>query len=210
MKKTKEKSALTRQAVLNAALSVFAKRGYAKTTLEEVAHEAGLTRGAIYWHFRDKFDMFCAVLQGCYERAGVRVTNILNSDRTPMEKIRHFMLELFRIITNEEELKVIEEVLVFKFEKMKALKKIYDDHLEKMKIMRGLLKNLIQQGIDAGQFKPNLDVDVTAMALISFVIGMKSAWLCGIGSVSICDNAQKLTDIFIYGIEKEAETVGTA
>ncbi len=54
MKKTKEESDLTRQAILDAAMVVFSKKGYSQTTLVEVAKEAEMTRGAIYWHFKDR------------------------------------------------------------------------------------------------------------------------------------------------------------
>ncbi len=57
MRKTKEEAAETRQALLRAALAVFSRQGYAATRLEDVAHEAGVTRGAIYWHFKSKADL---------------------------------------------------------------------------------------------------------------------------------------------------------
>jgi TetR/AcrR family acrAB operon transcriptional repressor len=60
-RQTKEQAELTREAVLDAATEVFFKRGVARSSLEEVARAAGVTRGAIYWHFRDKLDLFAAI-----------------------------------------------------------------------------------------------------------------------------------------------------
>src|SRR4051812_1426101 len=56
-----ERSEATRSALLAAARALFAERGYAGTAAEEVARAAGVTRGALYHHFRDKRDLFRAV-----------------------------------------------------------------------------------------------------------------------------------------------------
>ena len=61
MRRTKAEAEQTREAVLKAAIKVFLKRGIARASLEEIAHAAGVTRGAIYWHFRDKLEIFLAL-----------------------------------------------------------------------------------------------------------------------------------------------------
>ena len=94
MKKTKEDAALTRKMLLDAALNVFSHKGYAQSSLEEVAREAGVTRGAIYWHFSNKFEMFYAVLQELYKKAGARVQKIIDSDQRPLSKLHQLMIEL--------------------------------------------------------------------------------------------------------------------
>jgi AcrR family transcriptional regulator len=57
-----QNSAATRTALLKVARKLFAERGYAETATEEVVHRARVTRGALYHHFRDKQDLFKAVL----------------------------------------------------------------------------------------------------------------------------------------------------
>ena len=63
MRKTKEEAEQTRQKILNAARKMFFQNGVAKTSLEHIAKEAGVTRGAIYWHFKDKTALFFALQQ---------------------------------------------------------------------------------------------------------------------------------------------------
>lgn len=62
MRKTKEDMLATREQILDAAFDCFYEKGPDATTLEEVAKRAGVTRGAIYWHFTDKVDLYRAVL----------------------------------------------------------------------------------------------------------------------------------------------------
>lgn len=62
MRRTAEDAALTRQALLDAALMEFSRRGYEGTRLQDIAAAAGLTRGAIYHHFRNKAEVYLALI----------------------------------------------------------------------------------------------------------------------------------------------------
>src|SRR5688500_9102310 len=62
VRKTKEEAQATRSALLDAAELLFHARGVSRTSLNDIAHAAGMTRGAIYWHFADKADLFNAMM----------------------------------------------------------------------------------------------------------------------------------------------------
>ncbi|MGE4533390.1 TetR family transcriptional regulator [Halomonas sp.] len=62
-RRTKAEAAATREALLDAAEEVFLEKGVARTSLEQIARHAGVTRGAVYWHFRNKADLFQAMLK---------------------------------------------------------------------------------------------------------------------------------------------------
>jgi TetR/AcrR family acrAB operon transcriptional repressor len=202
MKRTKEDAALTRKLVLDAALKVFSRKGYSQATLEVIAKEARVTRGAIYWHFKNKFEMFVALLGDLYEKAIERIHRVLNSLEKPREKIRCLISELFTMFLNLEQFRIIEEVNIFRFEKRKELKAFFIKHQENVKGIRELIKDLILEGINAGEFDNRLDPDITTWALLSYLAGTKSAWLSGITDIYSAENAEKLTDIFINGIVK--------
>lgn len=61
-RRTKEDALATRHRILDAAEQVFESQGVARTSLQQVAAEAGVTRGAIYWHFKDKAELFSAMM----------------------------------------------------------------------------------------------------------------------------------------------------
>jgi len=61
-RRTKAEAAATREALLDAAEEVFLERGVARASLDQISRHAGLTRGALYWHFRNKGDLFRAML----------------------------------------------------------------------------------------------------------------------------------------------------
>ena len=61
MRRTKADSMQTRAALIEAALDLFDEQGVSKTTLAQVATRASVTRGAVYWHFSNKEDLFAAL-----------------------------------------------------------------------------------------------------------------------------------------------------
>ncbi|WP_445157036.1 TetR family transcriptional regulator [Halomonas sp. E14] len=61
-RRTKAEAAATREMLLDAAEAIFLERGVARTSLEQIARHAGMTRGAVYWHFHNKADLFRAML----------------------------------------------------------------------------------------------------------------------------------------------------
>ena len=62
MRRTKEDAEKTRQAVLASAIDIFCEKGYSKTTFDEIAKRINLTKGAVYWYFRNKPDIVAAII----------------------------------------------------------------------------------------------------------------------------------------------------
>jgi TetR/AcrR family acrAB operon transcriptional repressor len=67
VRRTKEEAQETRSQILEAAEKAFYERGVARTTLADIASLAGVTRGAIYWHFSNKADLVQAMLDTLHE-----------------------------------------------------------------------------------------------------------------------------------------------
>ncbi|EHK70781.1 TetR family transcriptional regulator [Pseudomonas psychrotolerans L19] len=72
MRRTKELAEQTRQTVLDVAEELFLAKGVSRTSLEMIARECGVTRGAVYWHFKDKADL---------------VHGMLNRIRSPLDEV---------------------------------------------------------------------------------------------------------------------------
>ena len=63
VRRTKEDALATREAIMEAAAVLFEQQGVSGTTLQHIATAAGVTRGAIYWHFIDKSALFTALME---------------------------------------------------------------------------------------------------------------------------------------------------
>ena len=62
MRRTKEDAEQTRKAILASAMDIFYEKGYSKTTFDEIAKRINLTKGAVYWYFRNKPDIVAALI----------------------------------------------------------------------------------------------------------------------------------------------------
>ena len=81
-----EQAALTRAALLKTARKLFTEYGYASAATEEIVKQAGVTRGALYYHFRDKAGLFHAVLEEINVEIIQRIENALqSSQKNPVE-----------------------------------------------------------------------------------------------------------------------------
>src|SRR3954447_6640615 len=83
-----EQSEATRAALADAAERLFAERGFADTPTEVVVQAAGVTRGALYHHFRDKTDLFRAVYEHLEERIIGRIETSVQGVTDPMTVLR--------------------------------------------------------------------------------------------------------------------------
>jgi AcrR family transcriptional regulator len=81
MRRTKEDALETRQALLNAALRVFSEKGLEATRLEDIAERAEVTRGALYWHFKNKEDLLISLLDFYEERLLQKIVEFVSDPR---------------------------------------------------------------------------------------------------------------------------------
>ncbi len=71
MRKSKEDTQITKMKILESAFTCFFERGYAESSLVSIAENAGMTRGAIYWHFKDKNELYREVVKITLDKADV-------------------------------------------------------------------------------------------------------------------------------------------
>lgn len=96
MRRTKEEAARTRAAIMDAALACFERHGIASSTLDQIAAAAGVSKGAIYWHFKGKLEIFRAIREEItlpmLDRAD---TSLLHGGESPpIERIEAFLTDL--------------------------------------------------------------------------------------------------------------------
>ncbi len=98
MRKIKEDAELTKKKVLDAAFDCFYNKGFGATTLEEVARSANLTRGAVYWHFSNKEDLYRQVVNEAY-----KYTDIVTFAKGLSEQLsfKEKLIEVFTFVQNE-------------------------------------------------------------------------------------------------------------
>ncbi|MBE6445310.1 MAG: TetR family transcriptional regulator [Alphaproteobacteria bacterium] len=99
-RRTKEEAEQTKQAILDSALSLFYEKGYTRTTFDEVAKRINLTKGAVYWHFRNKADLLAELMRQKFtmQKEKVEIAQV-NS----LQDIRDYFVRATKIIENDPE-----------------------------------------------------------------------------------------------------------
>ena len=117
-RKTKENAELTRQCLIEAARQVFLERGVSRTTMEHIAAQAGVTRGAIYWHFNNKIDLFQAMREQVFLPLIDRMddTLLVEDSGDPLDRIENFLCDTIQILTDSVETRQIYEIMMIKCE----------------------------------------------------------------------------------------------
>ena len=119
VRKTKEDAELTRQRIIDAARAVFLTRGVSRSTLEHIATEATVTRGAVYWHFKNKTDIFYALrdraflplIDRMYDTLGVQSDNV-----DPLTQIENSLCDTINQLNENTEMRQIYEIMMIKCE----------------------------------------------------------------------------------------------
>lgn len=102
MKKTKEEALETRNAILESALDTFYEKGYSRTTFDEIAKRIGFTKGAVYWHFRNKPDLVTALINDYIENQVEYINARLPVIKTIDDIILYFLHMADYILSSEK------------------------------------------------------------------------------------------------------------
>ncbi|VXA79890.1 MULTISPECIES: TetR family transcriptional regulator [Aeromonas] len=94
-RRTKEEAQQTRCHIMSTALNLFCSHGLAKTSLTDIARAADLTRGAIYWHFKNKEELFVSLWEELCQPLSHQLGACIDAQETdPLGKLRHFLKEV--------------------------------------------------------------------------------------------------------------------
>ena len=119
VRKTKEDAELTRQRIIDAAKVVFLTRGVSRSTLEHIASEAEVTRGAVYWHFKNKTEIFYAIRDRVFLPLIDRMDDTLvTASKTddPLTQIEKSMCDTINELNENIEMRQIYEIMMIKCE----------------------------------------------------------------------------------------------
>ena len=203
MRKTKEEAEKTRQDLLKAALSVFSQKGYAATTLDDVAKEAGVTRGAIYWHFGSKAELYTALLEEYSARGSEIVQGAVAEGGSMVEILHRIFVRLLTAVENDPALRAVMEINLFKIEYSPELSDTLSMQVENGRNLLTGIAQAMQQGIAAGELRSDMEAEDLARAFIAFQNGILHLWLIDPIAFDLGERAPKMAEILIQGLSQK-------
>lgn len=197
-RRTKEEAEETRQSILDAAERLFHDLGVSRTSLADIASAAGVTRGAIYWHFENKVDLFQAML----ERLHLPLEELAQASESedepnPLGQTRELLVRLLRNVELDAQTRRIQEILQHKCEytddlgdlrqKMQALHLECDERIEKS----------LRNAVSKAQLPADLDCRRATLCLHGYVHGLQANWLLAPGGDSLAEQAESFVDALL-------------
>lgn len=196
-RRTKENALETRSHLLDAAEKVFFEKGFSQTSLADIAEAAKMTRGAIYWHFKNKSDLFEAMA----DRIRLPLESLSEAcsdpnETDPLGKLRDFFVQVLKESARNPRRRRVLTILLHKCE--------LNDETKQLELRRQAAcvdylqhtEQCLKKAIALKQLPENLNVQQAAVAKLGLVMGLISHWLFLPGSFDLENTAETMVDSY--------------
>lgn len=173
-RKTKEDTEQTRQAILDSALQTFYEKGFSRTTFDEIAKRINLTKGAVYWHFKNKADVIAAIIRQ-------RIPEQCMNDKIgSIAELRKKVIDRALVVEKDKEVKDFLFFMVYRMEWSEAvLDNVWGQIGELCEIPDNNLYDSLLSLQQNGQIKKDTNVAVLKDILICFLRGCINRYIAG-------------------------------
>lgn len=173
-RKTKEDAETTRRSIINAARAVFFECGVSRSSLEKIAEAAGVTRGAIYWHFKDKAELFYAMREGVFAPMIERTDAIFfgGDHENPLDAIESAINGFFRAIDDCEGVREVFEIMLSRCEYVDEFAIVQIELGQPVQVFLEKMERLYRQAFDMNKLRAGIDPQAAARDTWAFTHGL--------------------------------------
>jgi TetR/AcrR family acrAB operon transcriptional repressor len=193
VRRTKADALATRERILDAAERLFQARGVSRTSLHDIAADAGVTRGAVYWHFRDKGDLFSAMMDRVHEPIGaVRCTP--PSPEQVLPQLRRHLVDTLQRVVDDPRLRRVIEIATQKAEYVDDLVVVRQGHLKSIAEHVDGLRACLEQ-------LPGLrGARAHAIGLHALIAGLIHSWLLDPDAFELVPVGRRVIDTYLASL----------
>ncbi len=203
-RRTKEDALVTRSLILDTAELAFERRGVSRTSLNEIAQAAGLTRGAIYWHFKDKADLFNAMMQRVVlpmEQAVGRSGERERAD--PLAHVRQTFIDALRKTVNDPQVRRVFEIATHKVEYVDELTAVRERRLSVRNSFMGHVVRLLTLAMRQGTLGRRVPARAAALGLHALIDGLIQNWMLDQDAFDLVRTGTQVIDTYLAGLAPE-------
>ena len=178
MRKTKLEAEQTREAILSAAERVFYKQGVKGASLEEVARLAGVTRGAVYWHFDNKLQIFLAIGERCilpHDEAIRQLEQCADTDK--LRALEQHVVSTFTTFGADEAARIRLTVTLLRCEYVGEMAPALRSHAALIEKLTGQFTRFFRDNLVPEPHATDWQPEVVAKAFTSMLHGTLMLWL---------------------------------
>lgn len=201
VRRTKEEAQETRHRLLDAAEVLFQAQGVSQTSLQQIAQHAGATRGAIYWHFKDKADLFNAMLDRVklpLEAAAQKAAGGPEAD--PVDDIECMMVEALKQMTSDPQVRRVFEVATHKVEYTHDMESVHQRHLEARNACVIDFEKALLAGARRGRTRLPIPAAAAAQGLHALISGLIQDWLLDPEAFDLVSTGRRTFRVYLSGL----------
>lgn len=199
VRKSKAEALITRAQLLDAAERTFLAQGVAGTSLQQVAAAAGLTRGAIYWHFQDKADLFSAMMERvilpCECAAGAS-----DGSDDPSAALRTLALTPLQTLAEHEQVRRVFRIAMHLTEYVGELAPVAARHEQ------AIADYVARMMVHTAALVPAEQARAAALGLFALVDGLMRQWTLRPEAFELLSTGAQCIDTYLAGLRPQAAT----
>jgi TetR/AcrR family acrAB operon transcriptional repressor len=200
-RRTKEDADATRNSLLDAAERVFYEKGVSRASLSDIAQAAGATRGAIYWHFKDKVALFNAMMDRVthpLEQVGSKSASM--ATLPPLERLRSMVDFVQRTIVQDERTRRVFEIALYRVEYVNDLAAVRDNHIEGCADFCALIEGELRSAAEDQNVQLPMEPHTAAMGVQALFDGLLQSWLLTHGRFDLVTVSRGAIDAYLRGL----------
>ena len=185
-----------RRQILDAALIVFAQKGYFTARISDIASTAGVADGTIYLYFKNKEDIIASLFAHVIEGHMARAKEEIASARTPRQKLLAIARHQLTALSERREVAILFQT---ELRQSTLLSRISSREL------RGyfdLLSKVIEEGQKIGVFKPEIPRSLVVQSFFGALDELVTSWILSPTHYNLVDLAEPVTDLFLGGLAR--------
>lgn len=174
VRKTKEEAEQTRKDIIQAARRVFHEHGVVRSSLDKVAKEAGVTRGAVYWHFADKAELFLAMREDVFAPLIERTDALLFSEAyaDPLDAVEASVKEFFRVLEDCPVVREVFEIMISRCEYVDEFASVEEEVARPAQVFLSKIERVYRLAAEKNTLREGIDPLAAARDTWAFTSGL--------------------------------------
>ncbi|WP_313080240.1 multidrug efflux transporter transcriptional repressor AcrR [Atlantibacter sp.] len=197
-RKTKQQALETRNHILDVAIHLFSRQGVSATSLADIAQAAGVTRGAIYWHFRNKSDLFSEIWELSESSIGDLETEYqAKYPDDPLSVLREILIYILEATVSEERRRLMMEIIFHKCEFVGEMAVVQQLHREYCLASHERIEQALSNCMAARAIPDTLNVHRATILMRSYITGLMENWLFAPQTFDLKSEARAFVEILL-------------
>jgi len=199
-RRTKEEALATRNRLLDAAELLFQAQGVSQTTLQQIAQQAGATRGAIYWHFKDKADLFNAMMERVILPLEAPPKAAALSHDDPLAEIEEGMVHALTLMTTDPQVRRVFDVATHKVEYTHDMASVQQRHLDARNACVVDFEKALRLAARRARIRLPVPGSVAAQGLHALISGLIQNWLLDPAAFDLVPTGRRTFRVYLAGL----------